>query len=549
MICDSTRPTRPPQAQIAQRTKVPLILLAAVLCILAMSSTLAAAVNSVYFAGDKLRRTIPINAPTTVWNFAGADVAIDPINQKMYWGDNSTGTGKIMVGNLNGSGTPTTLLTTPWVWELQIDVGHQMIYWDNFNNNTIYRSSIGAPSPQVLLTAPAIQTLRAMALDLRPSSEHLYYIDSDDVWRADLDGLNLTKLPNAIGSGSVFGGMAIDTCSDHIFATEVSNGPTIIRADLSDAGNVTVILQDPTWTLGNVGNDPRKMMLDLNAGMMYWTVPYDAGGSSTVRRANINGSNAQIIATSGPGHYMGLALDLSDTTCVTVGVNKDMQNNTGQAANDIEILLGGSYTNVNHYDGYPANTFASFTASPAAGGNTLLTWSSPNNDVQPGQIAHVGFNIPGQSVNILAVSWTRNGTAIGCVQQVSTNTHFWGSPGSQVIYANNCLGCKLVRRYVGDLKVEWYASQVPLANLNPRTRREPIRIDIIRHAPILLDPKGTARVNVPEAPRNARFGVIIHKVSTEPKLSGPDVTTDFLEFPVAKRRLQPTAPSLPNNPN
>ena len=387
---------------------------------------------------------------------------------------------------------------------------------------------------------------------------NLYYIDNDSVYRADLNGLNVTKLLNPIGD--IFFGIAIDTCTDHLVATGVTNAvkpnyPLIIRADLSDAGNETVLLQDPTFPDVNVGDNPSKIMIDLNGGTMYWVVPGDAAGASTIRRAYLNGTVVQppsstfdpnitagptVIAQGlAPGanpFAWGIALELANTTCTTVGVNKDLQNNTGQAANNIEILLAGSYINVNHYDGYPANLFSAFTESPAPGGNTLITWSNPNNDVQPGQIAHVGFNVPGPAVNILSVSWTHNTATIGCVQQVSTNTHAWGTAGSQVIYANNCLSCKSVPRYVGALTVEWYARHVPLAELNARTRRKPIRTDIIRRAPIRLAPEATAKIDIPQAPPNALFGVVVHKVSTNSRLSGPDVTTDFLEFSVNRNR-------------
>lgn len=60
---------------------------------------------------------------------------------------------------------------------------------------------------------------------------------------------------------------------------------------------------------------------------------------------------------------------------------------------------------------------------------------------------------------------------------------------------------------------------------------------MIRRAPIRLAPEAVARVDVPAAPRNALFGVIVQKVSTNPRLSGPDVTTDFLEFPVRRSRV------------
>jgi hypothetical protein len=517
---------------------------AGVIFMLVMSSTSSLAQGHIYTAGDKIRQWDLLNptVPTFVWNFPGTDVAVDPVNGKILWGDNSTGTGKIFMANLNGtnSQSPTTLLTTTRVDQLQIDICNQTIYWDDVQSLHIYRSTYSITNPPVITLPLNPATLSAIALDLRPSRLHLYYIDTDHVYRANLNGSNPTQLANAIVSSLIVGGIAIDTSTDHIVASVGSgtNTPAIIRADLSDAGNMTPILQDPTWPPVNVGADPRKTMLDLNGGMMYWMVPldYPGGTISTVRRANLNGTNPQVILQGINPFASGIALELTNTTCTTVGVNKDMQNNTGQIANNIEILLAGSYVNVAHYDGYPANLFSSFTESPASGGNTLLTWSNPNNDVQPGQIAHVGFIVPGSSVNILSVSWTHNATTIGCVLQVSTNTHLAGSSGSQVIYANNCLRCKSVPRYVGGLTVEWYAHQVPLAQLNPRTRRKPIRTDVIRRAPILLAPKATASVKVPAAPPNALFGVVTHKVSTNPRLSGPDVTTDFLEFPVTRKR-------------
>jgi hypothetical protein len=246
----------------------------------------------------------------------------------------------------------------------------------------------------------------------------------------------------------------------------------------------------------------------------------------------------QVLATSVSSvFFSGMGLYLLQTDCTTVGVNKDLQNNTGQIADDIEIRLQGSYSNVAHYDGYPANLFASFTESPDGNGNTLLTWSNPNNVVQPGQIAHVGFNLPGSSANILSVTWTRNGVTIGCPQQVSANTHAWGSPGSQVVYANNVLSCASLPRYVGGLVVEWHVRPVALADLNPRIRRRPIRTDTIRRDPIRLAPKATASVTVPAAPRDAVSGVIVYKVSTNGRLTGRDVTTDFVQFAVNRKRL------------
>lgn len=161
-----------------------ILMLAAIVFALAMSMTPTLAQGYLYTAGDKIRQWDLQNLtnPTLVWNFPGSDVAVDRVNSKIFWGDNSSGSGKIFRANLNGIGG-SALLTTTWVDQMQIDVAAQKIYWID-NSNHIYRYNITTSTVQVLPLNPS--DLRAIALDLRPSKLNLYYIDSDSVYRADL---------------------------------------------------------------------------------------------------------------------------------------------------------------------------------------------------------------------------------------------------------------------------------------------------------------------------------------------------------------------------
>jgi len=509
--------------------------------------------QTVYFGGDKIRKMVPPSSPNILWNSPGGPVALDTAQSRVYWGDNSTIPGKIKWGNINGGGTINTLLTTvagERIENIEIDTSNQMIYWTDWTTLHIWRSPIGTPAPFLLPLSPAtVGTLRDIALDLRGTNPKLYWLDGSAIHRADLNGANPQTLPNSLNG--LFFALAIDPCTDHIIVLGRTNGnpysSVIERVDLSNAGNETVLLQDPAWPPSNIGEDPRDIALVLTGAMMYWTADHDANNLPTVRRADLSGANPQVLAqgTSAWGSGEGIAVESAGTSCSNVGVNKDLQNNTGQVANDIEITLAGSPVILSHYDGYPANFFSSFTATQDANGNTLFRWANPNNDVQPGQIAHVGFTVAGSSVSILSVSWTKDGNTIGCAQQVSTNTHSWGTPGSQIIYANNCLACRSVPRFVGGLIVEWYPRRVPLADLNNRTRRRPMRTDVIRRPPILIAPNATARVDVPAAPPDAQFGVVVHKVSTNPQLTGPDVTTDFLEFAVTPKRSRQVTVTKP----
>jgi hypothetical protein len=168
------------------------------------------------------------------------------------------------------------------------------------------------------------------------------------------------------------------------------------------------------------------------------------------------------------------------------------------------------------------------------GGNTLLRWSNPNNVVAPGQIAHVGFTVSGTSnVNILSVRWLFNGAAAACIHQCSLGTHVIGGQGATVAYENNTTQCASVQRYAGQMTVEWHATEVPLENLNASASRSPLRTDVIPNAPVLLQPGETAPVSLQTAPAGANFAVISYKVSSSPTLTGPDVTTDWVQVPTA----------------
>ncbi|NOT35432.1 MAG: hypothetical protein HOP12_14905 [Candidatus Eisenbacteria bacterium] len=220
-----------------------------------------------------------------------------------------------------------------------------------------------------------------------------------------------------------------------------------------------------------------------------------------------------------------------------VGVNKDFVNTTGQNANDIEILLSGTRTILRHYDGYPANSFATFEVTYEAPGNTRLHWSNPNNPVLPGQVAHVGFVIPGLQANVIkGVFWTLDGVVTGCARQVNTPHAAWDiNPGNLVTYANNCLACESVSLYVGHATVRWYSSHVPLDSLNANllASTTPLRTDVIPNAPVLLAPGDSASVSIPAAPSNARFAVLSLKVGTSPSLMTGNETTDFIETRLA----------------
>lgn len=303
------------------------------LAALAIESS-AYAVDHVYWGGDRIRRAVLTPAsPTDIWIASGGPVAVDTTTQRIYWGDNSTSSPKIMWGNLNGTGSTQVLLATGGerIDDLAIDTANQKIYWDNQTNLHIYRSSISSPAVSLLpLTPTMIGTIFDIALDTRSSNAKLYWLDGINIFSCDLNGANPQKLQNPLPM-AIASGMAIDPCSNRLIVVGQAIPPNqqghalqagaIIAVDLADAGNPTTLIQDPvtltpTWT---VGLNPVKVALDVHGGKMYWAVAGDSttNGQPTIRRADLDGSAAQIIeqATSGVIWSNELSLELANTAC------------------------------------------------------------------------------------------------------------------------------------------------------------------------------------------------------------------------------------------
>jgi len=294
----------------------------------------AHATDYVYWGGNRIRRadlTVSQPPPSDVWIAPGSPVAVDTTTQRIYWGDNASGARRIMWGNLDGTGTTHVLLTNvvpQRIDELDIDTANQRIYWADGTNLRIYRSSISSPAVSLLpLSQATIGTLRDIALDTRLPNPKLYWLTGTDIYRCDLNGANPQKLPNSLPIVVAYG-MAINPCDNRIVlvgSAVVQQIPTIqagsiIAVDLADADNPTTLLEDPANGPWAVGLDPRKIALDVRAGRMYWTAASDGTGPATIRRANLDGSSAQVFvqASSSVTWSNELSLSLANTSCAVV---------------------------------------------------------------------------------------------------------------------------------------------------------------------------------------------------------------------------------------
>ncbi len=103
-----------------------------------------------------------------------------------------------------------------------------------------------------------------------------------------------------------------------------------------------------------------------------------------------------------------LLLLLTAHTVLGYDVNKDIRN-LGPPAHDLTVILSGSETVTNHYDGYPSGRFQSFATGPV-GPNTGLRWDNfkdnDNNVIDTGQTIHVGWSTADHSSHVKDMYWT-----------------------------------------------------------------------------------------------------------------------------------------------
>ena len=149
------------------------------------------------------------------------------------------------------------------------------------------------PSDQTLLRTYAFEIEGIPPATTGPTAARIYWTNGDKIQRAGADGSNVEDL---VTSGSPRA-LAVDVLAGHIYWTD-QDTRWIWRANLdgSEAGAVV--------TSGLIR--PVAIALDLTRGQMYWT---DAG-SNRIQRSDLDGSRAQTLVRTGLHSPEGLALDV-----------------------------------------------------------------------------------------------------------------------------------------------------------------------------------------------------------------------------------------------
>lgn len=160
------------------------------------------------------------------------------------------------------------------------------LYWTDSNLGTVHEANLDGSDAQTLISG--LTNPRGVEVDA--SGGHLYFASGANVHRADLDGSNVVTLYALTGPRH----LALDVAGNTLYWTEAS---AIYAAPMSGTGT-------PQQLIGSL-SQAVDLELDLDGGKIYWA----ESGSGTVKRANVDGSGLETIA-SGLDFPSGIALDV-----------------------------------------------------------------------------------------------------------------------------------------------------------------------------------------------------------------------------------------------
>ena len=174
------------------------------------------------------------------------------------------------------------------------------MYW-NVDNTDIDRAELDGSDLENILSCPAACTLGPLAIDIVDSKIYFSVHQFDNaIERAELNGSS-PQVFRDLGPQTAATDLAIDPVARDLYFVQVGDeGPdTIIRVAL-DLSLTEIVLS---------GLNPVRGLNVDPAGKIYWIEQ----GPTRLRRANLDGSNAEVLATS-LGVFMDATLDLQSGT-------------------------------------------------------------------------------------------------------------------------------------------------------------------------------------------------------------------------------------------
>jgi cysteine-rich repeat protein len=239
---------------------------------------------------------------------AYTDIELDLSKEIMYF--TNWNEGKIQKAHMDGSNVE-DVVTGITPHDIAIDTINNKIYWVDQTASNLLRADIDGLNKNVATIAFMINP-RTVAVD--PSGGYVYVADRRDgggspngsVMRMDLDGGNPTALSNLDGYADNIYEVALDLTNGQMY---VSDEPPfaairVHRANLPDASNMTIHYL-PDMRISDIA-------LDINAGKYYYKV-----FGSMMRRNMLDGGDAETAFSMTAGIFSSpIGVSLSETCSI-----------------------------------------------------------------------------------------------------------------------------------------------------------------------------------------------------------------------------------------
>ncbi|HEY9164531.1 MAG TPA: LamG-like jellyroll fold domain-containing protein [Candidatus Kryptonia bacterium] len=210
-------------------------------------------------------------------------IALDASTGMIYWTD-VTG-GHIYRSNRDGTGEQTYASGLNLPRGIAIDNTNGIVYWIE-NGSKMIRSSPASGGSITNLVTTGLSAPTGIAVDEKNGK--IYWTDNGGtdkyIGMCSLNGSGVAHIESVT---SFISGIAVDTVHSKIYWTEYGTQKKIMSAALDGSDTATVL------TLSS--SDPRGIIVMGSAGLLYWTNYL----TNTIESANLDGSNAQLLVSSG----------------------------------------------------------------------------------------------------------------------------------------------------------------------------------------------------------------------------------------------------------
>ena len=223
------------------------------------------------------------------------DIDFDFAANKIYW----TQSDKVMRANLDGTGSE--VIWSPGTIGLKgiaIDGAAGKLYFLEQATDSLLASNLDGSNRFSLIKLSS----NPWDIDLDLADGKIYWTQSDKVMRANLDGTNPEILwaPGAIG----LKGITVDGAAGKIYFQEQATD-SILISNLDGSERTTLV---------KLNSNPWDIDIDIEAEKIYWTQ------SGKVMRANLNGTNPEILWAPGAIGLKGIAVIPEPSTVLLIGL-------------------------------------------------------------------------------------------------------------------------------------------------------------------------------------------------------------------------------------